>query len=161
MNEKMDLIDTKIINCLSENSRINASEIAEKVKLSVSAVIERIKKLEGSAIKQYTVILNNDKIGKDVAAMISVNLDHPRFNQSFEDEVKSHAHITECYYMAGDYDYMLKVVTHNTKSLERVLNDIKSVPGVAKTRTMIVLSTVKEIYTPPLKVAKISKTTKS
>ncbi|HKL94279.1 MAG TPA: Lrp/AsnC family transcriptional regulator [Clostridia bacterium] len=151
----MDLIDTKIINCLSENSRINASEIAEKVKLSVSAVIERIKKLEtNGTIKQYTLILNNDMIGRDVSAMISVNLDHPRFNQSFEAEVKSHAHITECYYMAGDYDYMLKVVTHNTKSLERVLNDIKSVQGVSKTRTMIVLSSVKEIFTPPLKVTK-------
>lgn len=151
----MDSTDIKIINCLSGNSRINASDIALKVNLSVSAVIERIKKLESTGIiKKYTVILDNAALGKDIFAMMFVNMENPRFNSGFEAMVKAHSQITECYYMAGDYDYMIKIVTTNTNSLERVLNDIKCVQGVSKTRTSIVLSNIKQEYTTPLPVPK-------
>lgn len=151
----MDSTDIKIINCLSNNARMNSSDIAEKVSLSVSAVIERIKKLEAAGvIKKYTVILDNSSLGKDVSAMMFVNMENPRFNVSFETMVKGHSQITECHYMAGDYDYLLKIVTTNTSSLERVLNDIKGVQGVSKTRTIIILSTIKQEYTTPLNVPK-------
>jgi Lrp/AsnC family leucine-responsive transcriptional regulator len=151
----MDGTDIKIINCLSVNSRINASDIAEKVNLSVSAVIERIKKLEASGvIKKYTVILDNASLGKDISAMMFVNMENPRFNGGFENMVKTHSQITECNYMAGDYDYLIKIVTANTSSLERVLNDIKCVPGVSKTRTSIVLSSIKQEYSTPLPAPK-------
>jgi len=147
----MDSTDIKIINCLSNNARMNSSDIAEKVSLSVSAVIERIKKLENSGvIKKYTLILDNSALGKDVSAMMFVNMENPRFNAGFETMVKAHSQITECNYMAGDYDYLLKIITTNTSSLERVLNDIKGVQGVSKTRTMIILSTIKQEYTNPL-----------
>lgn len=141
----MDVTDIKILSCLSNNSRMNASEIASKVSLSVSAVIERIKKLEtNGVIKKYTLILDNSALGKDVSAMMFVNMENPRYNASFENMVKTHSHITECYYIAGDYDYLLKIITTNTSSLEKVLNDIKGVLGVSKTRTMIILSTIKQ-----------------
>lgn len=151
----MDTTDVKIINLLSENSRMNASEISDKIKLSVSAVIERMKKLESNGIiKKYTVVLDDAAMGKDVSALMSVSLDNPGYNAEFESKVLSNPHITECHYMAGDFDYMLKIVTLNTKSLERVLNEIKCVPGVAKTKTMIVLSTVKYSLSAPLKSIK-------
>lgn len=143
----MDSIDVKIVNCLIDNSRTNASEIAEKVQLSVSAVIERIKKLESSGIiKKYTVILDSALLGKDVTALIMVSLEHPKYNASFIEATMQHDQISECHYIAGDFDYLLKVSTFNTKRLERVLNDIKSVQGVSKTKTMIVLSTMKNEY---------------
>lgn len=151
----MDAIDVKIINYLIENSRVNSSEISEKIKLSVSAVIERIKKLENSGIiKQYSLILNNSALGKDVSALISVSLDNPRYNNDFEEMIRQNSHIVEAHYIAGDYDYSLKIVTANTKSLEKVLNDIKSVPGVSKTRTMIVFSTIKEAHSSAIKLPK-------
>lgn len=134
---------------------MNASEISDNIKLSVSAVIERMKKLEANGvIRRYTVILDDGALGKDVSALMSVSLENPGFNAEFETIVKADPHITECHYMAGDFDYMLKIVTFNTKSLERVLNDIKCVPGVAKTKTMIVLSTVKYAPSAPLKNVK-------
>jgi Transcriptional regulators len=140
----MDNIDAKIINILRKNSRTGASEISEKVKLSVSAVIERIKKLEGSGvILGYTLILDNQKIGKDVTAFIYVSLERPQFNAQFEADVQSNQQITECHYITGDFDYLLKVVAENTKSLENVLNEIKSIQGVSKTLTNIVFSTTK------------------
>jgi len=147
----LDSTDIKILNCLSNNARMNSSEIAERVNLSVSAVIERIKKLEsGGVIKKYTVILDNAALGKDVSAMMFVSMENPKFNTGFENMVKAHTQITECHYLAGDFDYLLKIVTTNTSALERVLNDIKGVAGVSKTRTMIILSDIKQEYTTQL-----------
>ena len=151
----MDNTDIKILDCLCKNARANASEIAEKVKLSTSAVIERMKKLENSGtIKGYTAVLDNQKLGKDVIAMMSVAIDHPKFNDNFVDEMRRNNHITECMYIAGDFDYLLKVVTDNTQTLESVLNYIKSIQGVSKTKTNIVLSTPKNVYAIPHKTKK-------
>ncbi|MEG1612635.1 MAG: Lrp/AsnC family transcriptional regulator [Clostridia bacterium] len=151
----MDTIDIKILSCLSKNARANASEIAETVKLSTSAVIERIKKLENNGtIKGYTAILDAQKLNKDVIAMMSVAIDHPKYNDGFVSEVMQNHHITECLYIAGDFDYLLKVITDNTHTLEGVLNCIKSIPGVSKTKTNIVLSTQKNEYAIPLKAKK-------
>lgn len=151
----MDNTDIKIINLLRKNSRANASEIAEKIKLSVSAVIERIKKLENNGIiLGYTVVLDNEKIGKDVVAMMSVSIDHPKYNGAFEAAVLANPHISECHYIAGDFDYLLKVITDNTKSLEKVLNEIKGVQGVSKTKTSIVFSSPKNDYSIGLKAKK-------
>lgn len=150
-----DNTDVKILQCLMKNARANSSEIAEKVKLSTSTVIERIKKLENSGvIKGYAAIIVPEKLGKDVTALISVAIDHPKFNDGFVAAVKDNRHIAECLYIAGEFDYFLKVVTDNTKTLESVLNEIKSIPGVSKTQTSIVLSSPKNEYSVPIKAKK-------
>lgn len=143
----MDVIDVKIINTLIDNSRCNSSEISDKVGLSVSAVIERIKKLEiAGIIKKYTVILDNAILGKDVAALIMVSLDHPKYNECFVKAMIENEYVSECHYLAGDFDYQLKISTYNTRRLESLLNDIKGIPGVSKTKTMVILSTLKNEY---------------
>ena len=143
----MDAIDIKILNCLKDNARENASTIGEKVNMSVSAVIERIKKMEAAGIiKQYTVILDPKAVDKTVLAFISVGIEHPKFNEDFTDFVKSRNEILECNYITGECDFLLKVCSGTTQQLERILNDIKSVRGVSFTRTLIVLSTVKNDY---------------
>jgi Lrp/AsnC family leucine-responsive transcriptional regulator len=140
----MDNTDAKILKLLQENSRINASQIGEQVNMSVSAVIERIRKLESAGIiKQYTTILDAKKLGKGTTAFISIRLEHPKYNESFMENVLNQSEIVECYYITGDYDYILKVVTASTESLANVLNGIKSIRGVALTRTVVVLSAVK------------------
>lgn len=144
----MDNIDIKILNLLKQNARMSASEIGEKINLSVSAVLERIKKLEKSGIiKQYTLILDPKLINQDVSAFISIGLDHPKYNESFIESVLDHKQIAECHYITGDSDFLLKVVIDSTASLGKVLNDIKSIRGVSRTRTLVVLSTVKNEYT--------------
>lgn len=140
----MDITDIKILEFLRENSRMNASLIGEKINLSVSAVIERIKKLEASGIiKQYTTILDTKLLGKDTTAFISVRLETPKCNERFIDIVTKHPEIVECHYLTGDFDYLLKVITASTESLGLVLNQIKSIDGVLLTKTVVVLSTVK------------------
>ena len=143
----MDMTDIRILALLKENARISASEIGEKVSMSVSAIIERIKKMESAGIiMQYTIVLGSKKIGKDISAFISVSLEHPKYNESFTDSVKAQTDIAQCYYITGDFDYILKVVTESTASLERTLNDIKRIQGVSQTKTIVVFATVKEEY---------------
>lgn len=143
----MDPIDKKIIECLCENARMNFSEIGERVGLSVSAAIERVKKLETSGvIKKYTTILDDESFGKEVTAIVTVRLDHPKYTKEFIKAALENKDVLECHYVAGDYDYLLKVVTHSPKTLEKVIQKIKSFDGVVRTNTTIVLSTLKCEY---------------
>jgi len=144
----MDAIGLRILEHLRDNARVNASEIGESINMSVSAVIERIKKLEAAGIiKQYTVVLDNKKIDKDVSAYISVRLEHPKYHDPFTAAVNEIDEVTECHYIAGDFDFMLRLFTSTTESLTKLLNQVKSLPGVSLTRTLVVLSTIKEAST--------------
>lgn len=140
----MDAIDVNILNCLRKNARANASEIAETVSLSVSAVIERIKKLESNGvILQYSAVLDPKLIGQDVIAFISIALDHAKDSESFVEAIGKMSAVAECYYVSGDFDFHLKICAESITCLEKALNDIKSIRGVSRTRTMISFSTVK------------------
>ncbi|NLY19397.1 MAG: Lrp/AsnC family transcriptional regulator [Clostridiaceae bacterium] len=146
----MDATDIKILNILRKNSRVSASLISQRINMSLSAVSERIKKLETSGIiKQYTAILDSKKLGKDTTAFISVRLEHPKFNDHFTENVRNHPEIIECYYLTGDFDYLLKVITSSTEMLSEILNFIKSIKGVSLTKTVVVLSTVKNNFSCP------------
>lgn len=143
----MDKIDKAILQLLKNNARITASEIGNQINLSVPAVSDRIKKLETSGIiKQYTAIINPEQFGKFLTAIMFITLERPRFTDRFVEFVNQEEEILECHYLAGDFDYALKIVTESTSTLEKLLNRIKSVQGVQKTRTVIVLSTVKNDY---------------
>ena len=140
----MDQIDVKILKCLQADARENASLISEKVGMSVSAVIERIRKMESSGlIERHTTIINNLKAGKDVSAVMQIELEHPKYNDDFRVQVQSNREVLECYYVTGEFDFLLKVVTGNTESLERLLDNIKSIPGVKRTLTSVIMSTTK------------------
>lgn len=115
----MDSLDLKILSCLKNNARAKASQISEEVNLSVSAVTERIKKLEASGvICGYTVVLDQKKLGNDVIALMEVSLEHPRYYDRFTELVAQNPNIVSCYYMTGDYDFMLKIITDSSDSLE-------------------------------------------
>ena len=140
----MDFIDYKILTCLKENARENATNIGAKINLSTSAVIERIKRLENSGlIEGYTTLINQSALGREIMAFIYVSLEHPKYNENFISSVQDNSSIAECHYIAGDFDFILKVLTRSGKSLEGVLNYIKAIHGVSLTRTSVVLSTNK------------------
>lgn len=143
----MDTIDKKILHILHKNARITASEISNKINLSVSAVGDRLKKLEASGIiENYTTILNPIMLEKSLTAIIMVALERPKYADIFQKFVQSESDILDCYYLAGDYDYALKIVTENTASLEVLIGKIKALEGLLKTKTTIVLSTVKDVH---------------
>ena len=140
----MDRTDYEILTCLKENARENATNIGAKINLSTSAVLERIKKFEASGlIKQYSIVLDQQTLGGELMAFISVRLEHPKYYENFVELINSHNSIAECYYIAGDFDFIIKIITKNAQSLEDILNYIKSIEGVSLTRTSVVLSTNK------------------
>ena len=140
----MDVIDYQILEWLKLNSRENATNIGAKINLSTSAVIERIKKLvDTGVIGGYTTLINQSALGRELMAFIYVSLEHPKFNEGFVDLIKQNDSIAESHYIAGDFDFILKVVTKSGKTLEEILNYIKSIKGVSLTSTSVVLSTNK------------------
>lgn len=143
----MDTIDKKILHILHKNARITASEISNQINLSVSAVGDRLKKLEASGIiENYTTILNPKMLEKSLTAIIMVALERPKYADIFQAFVTKENDILDCYYLAGDYDYALKIVTEDTGSLEVLIGKIKAIEGLLKTKTTIVLSTVKDTH---------------
>ncbi len=140
----MDILDYEILEALKDNARENATNIGAKINLSTSAVIERIKKLENSGvIEGYTAIINQNAVGRELVAFMYVSLEHPKYNEGFIKQINKNSSVVECHYIAGDFDFILKVATRSGKSLEEFLNFVKSIGGVSLTRTSVVLSTNK------------------
>lgn len=139
----MDDIDKKILRNLQKNARMTISDLSSEVSLSMPAISERLKKLEASGvIKQYTVILSPDMLNKHLMALMFIRLENPVHGDTFANFVKEENEIKECFYITGDFDYSLKIVTQSTKTLEALLTKIKKQPGIVKTKTIVVLSTV-------------------
>lgn len=145
-NEVVDIIDAKILEVLKQNGRSTASDISKKVNLSIPAVSERIRKLEeANVIEQYTVRVNREKMGYKLLAIIFANIDHTANIQQFREVIVQFSEVMECHHMAGEYDYMLKVLVEDTAQLEIFLSEkLKSIRGVRTSNTLIVLSTLKE-----------------
>ena len=140
----MDELDYTILSCLKENARMTSSEIGKRVNLSVSAVIERIKKLEQSEIiENYTVTLNQKSLGNDLIAIMEVSLEHPKYYDDFVEMVERNPNIQSCYYLTGEFDFMLKIITDSTDSLNQIHRRIKSLKGVSSTETHFVLKALK------------------
>jgi Lrp/AsnC family leucine-responsive transcriptional regulator len=143
--DTMDQVDIKILRYLTKDARMNASQISQKVNLSVSAVIERMKKMEASGlIIGYTAVIDEKQAGFNVQAMISIRLEHPKFNQEFNRQMCSHECVMECFYITGDFDYIARIGVSSTDELTKVLHDIKQIPGVSLTRTYVVLDNIKQ-----------------
>ncbi len=141
----MDNIDAKILHCLTQDARMNASQISQNVSLSVSAVIERMKKMEASGlIRGYTAVIDERLAGYDVQALISIRLEHPKYNQEFSRQMCSHNRVMECFYITGDFDYMARISAGSTEELTKVLYDIKNIPGVSLTRTYVIMDNIKQ-----------------
>ncbi|OQB24997.1 MAG: Leucine-responsive regulatory protein [Firmicutes bacterium ADurb.Bin182] len=143
----MDDIDIKILRILKSDARIPYLAIGKAVNLSTSAVAERVRKLEKKGvISRYAAIIDGKAFEKELTALMHISLGSPIHNDDFQEFVAKQNDILECHYIAGDYDYLLKIITKNPESLEQLLNTIKSQIGVMKTYTNIVLKTIKNDY---------------
>ncbi len=142
---ELDPIDSAILVVLQENCKLPLAKIGEKVGLSAPSVIERIKKLEDrGVIVGYRAIVDARRLGRDVAAFIGVSISHPRLIGKFEDGISRLDGVLECHHVTGQHTLLLKVKTRNTSSLETLISAIRSIQGVNRTETMVVLSTRSE-----------------
>jgi len=141
----MDEKDKLILSLLQKDGRMTASEMAEKVDLSVPAVTERIRKLtEGSVLKEFRAVVDAKKVGYDVTAYILLDMSSSNSYGDMVQYAQDNDEVLECHSITGEGSHILKVRTHDTSSLESLLRNIQSWPGVIRTHTMIVMSTFKE-----------------
>ena len=148
---KLDEIDLKILEILQVRGQTTRSELAEEVKLSIPSVSERIRKLsESGFIRSINAILDARKVHLEVTAFILVSSDSPGYYAKIIERAATFDEILECHAITGAGSHLLKVRTHNTATLEKLLSEIQSWPGVSTTRTNVVLSTQKETTVLPL-----------
>jgi Lrp/AsnC family leucine-responsive transcriptional regulator len=141
----LDHIDLKILYILQSHGRSRLADIAEEVELSAPAVMERVKKLESSGvIKGYQALLDGKKVGKDITAFIGVSVGNQRDLDKFAARMLHYRDVLECHHVTGDESFIVKVKSANTGSLEKLLGEIRSIEGVTRTVTKVVLSTAKE-----------------
>jgi Lrp/AsnC family leucine-responsive transcriptional regulator len=141
----LDELDLKILRTLQKNGRTKRSTLAEQVGLSVPSVSERLNKLEeNGVIEGYYTKLNRKAFGYDLMAFIMVIMESSKNYKSFITNIEKMPQIIECYSVLGEGSHMLKAILKDSESLERLLAQIQSWPGVTRTVTSFILSTIKE-----------------
>ncbi len=141
----LDATDLAILALLQENCKQPLAEIGKRVGLSAPSVTERIHKLEDAGVIQgYCAVIDARALGRDVTAFIGVEIEHPGAFDVFEKEISQIADVLECHHVTGQHTLMLKAKARNTEALERLIATLRSVPGVQRTETVVVLSSYLE-----------------
>lgn len=142
----LDGIDLKILDLLLQDGRMAHTAIGKETGLSAPSVYARIQRMEREGvIKGYTALLSPEKLGRGLAAFIRVRTQTPGFEDAvFEKYIQEENQILECYDVDGEDCYILKVRTSSPQSLQKLLETIRSFPGITRTVTTIALETLKE-----------------
>lgn len=152
----MDQFDAKILKHLQLNGRMTNVEISENIHLSPPQCLRRVRALEEKGvIRRYAALVAPASIGLGVTAFVALSLDRDQFKRVREVEkvIRAFPEIIEGFTISGDFDYLLKVVSHDLKSLSQFLTDrLMQVPGVAGVRSMICLEEVKPLSGLPLDI---------
>jgi len=148
-------MEITILRQIQRDGRISWAALAGLLGVTGPAIAERVRKLEErGVIRGYTALLDPTAVGYSMLAFVAVRLEHPGHRSGFLAQVDELPEILECHHVSGEDDYLLKIVSRDTRDLDRILVDgLQSVEGVARTRTTIVLSTAKE--TPSVPVAEV------
>ncbi len=147
----LDGIDLAILATLQEDCKISLARIGDRVGLSAPSVIDRIKKLEQSGvIRGYHAAVDSRRVGLDVTAFIGVLVEQPTAIEDFEATASRLEGVLECHHVTGQHTLLLKAKTRDTSSLENLISQIRAIPGVVRTETMVVLSTYTERSQVPL-----------
>ncbi len=140
----MDNIDKKILIELQKAGRESASNIAEKINVSVPTITERIRKLEESGvIVGFQAVIDPSKIGFDVSAIITIISGSSQYYKKVTIEAEKTPEVVKCFSTTGNGSHTLLVTTKNSNTLEELLRKIQSWPGVTRTETQIILSSYK------------------
>ncbi len=143
----LDSIDRKLLLLLQTDSKKTTKELSLKLNLSVTAVYERIKKLEREAvIDKYVALLNKSKVDKGFVVFCHVKLvQHTKeFLTKFESEVVKLREILECFHVSGDYDYILKIVVKDMEAYrEFLVTKLTTLQHIGSTQSTFMISEVK------------------
>ncbi|MFD0993490.1 Lrp/AsnC family transcriptional regulator [Tenacibaculum geojense] len=144
---KLDATDKKLIYLLQKDSKQTTKQLSLQLDLSVTAVYERIKKLEKEdVIKKYVALIDRKKIDKSFLAFCHVKLiQHSReYLSVFEKEILKLEEVSECFHLAGDYDYLLKVYVRDMEEYrEFMVNKLTTIKYIGSTQSSFTISEVK------------------
>ncbi|AKQ56106.1 MULTISPECIES: Lrp/AsnC family transcriptional regulator [Bordetella] len=145
----LDATDIRILNELQRDARLSNVELAQRVNLSPSPCLARVRRLEADGlIDRRVTLLNARKLGLKVNVFIQISLDKQRKAalDVFEREIAVLPEIMECYLMSGDADYLVRALVEDVDALERLIVErITRIPGVASIRSSFALKQV--LYT--------------
>lgn len=143
----MDSIDRKLLNLLQEDSKQTTKELANSLNLSVTAVYERIRKLEkNKIIKKYVALIDYEKVNRDFVVLCHVKLfQHKKeYLMQFEKEVMQLREVMDCFHVSGDYDYILKIAVSNIKEYRQfVVTKLTSLQHIGSSHSSFVIGEIK------------------
>lgn len=144
MMDDLDPLDIRLLQLLQHDAKVTNKELADKVGMSVTAVYERIHSLETrGVIRRYVALVDRDAIGNHLLAFTIVKVkEHSKTAlRGFEREAVKFAEVMECYHLTGQFDFLLKVASHDMKEYNAFLMDrLATLPNIAGVETMFVLS---------------------
>jgi len=144
----IDCVDKKILQILQENARATNSEIARELKLTPSAVLERIKKLKKKKlIQSFETRLNAQKLGFELTGFISIQTTENIGLTKIGSRIAELPGVQEVHFITGEFCYLLKVHVKDTDGLTRLMEKIGKIPGVTASKTSLVLKPIKESLT--------------
>jgi len=142
----IDRIDRGILEQLQDDGRMTNAALAERVHLSPSACLRRVRRLEDEGvIEGYVMLVDQGAVGRPTNIFVEITL-HSQSEEAldaFEQAVAACPDVMECYLMSGDADYLLRVAAADTADYERIhRTHLARLPGVARIRTSFALRTV-------------------
>ncbi|MDX2031594.1 MAG: Lrp/AsnC family transcriptional regulator [Blastocatellia bacterium] len=150
MNNRInDAIDMQILNILQANAQTTNAEIARRVGLAPSAVLERVRKLEeAGVIRGYVTDIDPARMGFGLTAFVFVRTN---CGENIDRALTAIPEVLEVHDVAGEDCYLLKVRAESTEALGRLLREkLKSIPEITSTRTTVALKTLKETIALPI-----------
>ncbi len=149
-----DRIDRKLLDLLQQDGHLTNVELAERVALSPSPCLRRVRALEqGGVIRQYVALLDPARVGLTLLAYVSVQLEKRGKMpiDAFSQAVRGWPEVVACYAMTGDMDYLLRVQVENLDHFSRfVMDQLLKQPGVLDVKSNFVLERIKETTALPL-----------
>lgn len=145
---KLDRVDRHILDLLQQDGRISMTELADKVGLTVTPCIERVRRLEREGvITGYHARVSPAALGAGLLVFVEVSITH-KSDRSFEEfrrEILRIPQVQECHLVSGDFDYLVKARIGEIGQYRSLLGDILlRIPGVTQTKSCIVMEEVKE-----------------
>ncbi len=151
----MDRYDRHILEVLQQDGRISNKQLAERVNLSESACLRRVRALEDSGtIQRYVAMLSQDKIGVSGDVLVHIGLHREEQSElaAFEEAVRQIPEVMECYLMTGEFDYLLRVVVADMADFERIhKEELTRLPGVARVNSSVAIRKVLKRTALPLR----------
>ena len=141
-NGELDELDLRLLDALQRNARSTFAELGAVVGLRPPAVHDRVKRLESKGyVRGYSAQLDSKLLGLELVAFVSCYTTPDCRYAEFTQTLAQMSEVLEVHSVAGEETYVLKVIGRSTAHLDELLGRLKAVPGMARTKTTIVLST--------------------